>query len=105
LNSALETKNNLLIELDQIQKKFKKNKNDTVHVYILLIENVDHTKGGGTKEEIILKSNFTVDLCVLTTENNQVNKKMYNLSSNDMTIEEPAKFVCRRLLYNNIHLI
>ena len=90
---------------DMAGYRFKKNKNDTVYVYILLMENVDHTKGGGTKEEIILKSSFTVDLCVLTIENNQVNKQMYNLSSNDRTIEEPAKFICRRLLYNNIHLI
>ena len=78
--------------------------NDKVDVYILLIENVDKAKGSGA-EEIILKSNFSVELCVVTTENNQVYKKTYNLSSNDMTIEEPAKFICRRLLYNNIHLL
>ena len=89
---------------DMAGYRFKKNKNDKVDVYILLIENVDKAEGSG-KEENILKSNFSVELCVLTTENNQVHKQAYNLSSNDMTTEKPAKFICRRLLYNTIHLI
>ena len=86
-------------ELEELKKVHHK-----VDVYILLIENVDKAEGRG-KEENILKSNFSVELCVLTTEKDQVHKQTYNLSSNDMTTEKPAKFICRRLLYNTIHLL